>query len=328
LIDNQQTFGYTMICDLRDGNEFEFDVPYLSPDPWKSMYQTSGTLTMSVYEPLTANNNVPSTIPYMIEVKAGECFEFAIPRPVYFPLVDALDGGTTLTLQSGEEQPIGAGVVVKGNYQLDQLSQYTIGEAVHSIKTLIQIPGPIGNSDTTLTTTSSLPIVPWWISRDDQQKLGPSYATNFAKMYTFATGSTDGHLGVLTSGPDCSAYFRHNSANGNDNTTDFPYAYGYTSMLSYISRLTESFHFKLPSYQTYMMNAVGDTLLSSASFWGASPAASALTGNKITSIGFLFVEVPTGASVKVTTRVNAGDDARLVDYVGPSYLYIPPSPAS
>lgn len=45
-------FGYSAIFDLKDTNVFTFDVPFVSPRPWASFKESTGSLTMCVTDPL------------------------------------------------------------------------------------------------------------------------------------------------------------------------------------------------------------------------------------------------------------------------------------
>lgn len=319
------TFGYSMIIDLRDGTEFEFVCPYLVQEPWLAFLESAGSFSMSVYEPLTANNNVPTTVHYIIEVSGEPDFGFAIPRPIYRPLVDDLIPGTTLKTQSGVERSSVKPVqLVEGNFNLDQVSQYTTGEVVKSIKTLIQIPGPLSNSDTTLASLSTIPIFPWWVTRDDEQLLGTRYCTYFAKMFNWACGSTDYHLYTNSDNAVAplvsSGYF---TPNGNDVANDYNFisAVGYTSSLAFQGDARDSFHVKFPAYSAFAKNAIGDTKFNTAQFWGATAVANPNDGNHIVCIPNVSV-APRAGTVTVISRVNAGDDARLIGFIGPSYLYL------
>lgn len=75
------------IIDLRKGNKFVLNFPYVALTPYTNVEHGYGIVHMYVLNQLVASDaSVPPQIDYSISVKAGEDFEFAVPAvPRYFP---------------------------------------------------------------------------------------------------------------------------------------------------------------------------------------------------------------------------------------------------
>jgi hypothetical protein len=61
-------FAYSAIFDLKDGNVFEFEVPYISRTPYSNIGTSIGSLVMYVVNPLVAPSVVSDTIDVLVEV--------------------------------------------------------------------------------------------------------------------------------------------------------------------------------------------------------------------------------------------------------------------
>jgi len=182
-------FGQSLIFDLRDGNSFEFDVPFTSPLPFLRFGESFGTFGFTVLDPLQAPNMVANAIPFMVEVKALPDFEFACPRaPKY-----AVHNFGTIKTQSGKVLPA-----------IDaSAAELTVGESINSVKQLIMIPKYGAMSDKPSLAVQGLTMLPWYY----QPNLSPSttsferfpeecfgFAGNIASCYAYARGSTDAHV--------------------------------------------------------------------------------------------------------------------------------------
>ena len=78
---NPITTGLSLVFDLQDSSEFEFEVPYLSSEPYCRYFNKIGDVSMRVVQPLRGNGTVASTVDFMVEVCASPGFEFAVPAP-------------------------------------------------------------------------------------------------------------------------------------------------------------------------------------------------------------------------------------------------------
>jgi hypothetical protein len=67
------------IVDIRDASEFEFEVPYVSPELYTLVGDVVGVFTVAVLDPLIAPNTVSSTVPMLFEISGADDLEFAFP---------------------------------------------------------------------------------------------------------------------------------------------------------------------------------------------------------------------------------------------------------
>lgn len=187
-----QPYGYSKIMDLRDGNVFEFEIPYMSPEPFVSFCSSTGGVSIVCIDPLLDNPSVCSSVPFLVEV-CGSNFELADFAGPWF---SQFTGGF-IREQSGE--------VVMGP-TTKMASAITIGERILSAKQLIQSPTwfvsdiPAGQS--------KFVALPWFYNRTtsylgsvNSTPLAPNVsisgnttAASLAKMYAFVRGGTDHHF--------------------------------------------------------------------------------------------------------------------------------------
>lgn len=75
---DNMSYTHTVIVDLSDPTTWEFDIPYISFNPWRSMPSEEERVIARFYleNPLVAPDNVSSKVPVAIFVKAGDDFEF------------------------------------------------------------------------------------------------------------------------------------------------------------------------------------------------------------------------------------------------------------
>jgi len=79
---NNTAFLHRSIIDVRLGNEFTIDIPYVSFSQYRSTYgadAATGSLYVKILNPLTAPANVSSSVTILIETSAGPDFEVAMP---------------------------------------------------------------------------------------------------------------------------------------------------------------------------------------------------------------------------------------------------------
>ena len=72
------SYSHTVIVDLSDPTTWEFDIPYISFNPWRSIPSAEERVIARFYleNPLVAPDNVSPTVPVAVFVKAGDDFEF------------------------------------------------------------------------------------------------------------------------------------------------------------------------------------------------------------------------------------------------------------
>jgi len=190
-----QPYGYSKICDMKDGNVFEFDVPYVAEAPYLSYESSSGGLSVLCIDPLQASSSVTPTVPFIVEVCGLDDFEVAdYAGPYYVPF----PGGTIYT-QSGGSASVSTAV--------KEPSSITIGERLMSVKQIIQIPW-WGKYTSAAGTTTDTTIAPWFtnlsyaniqtgvalpMSNTISVAAASNAAGHWARCYVFARGGTDVH---------------------------------------------------------------------------------------------------------------------------------------
>lgn len=117
----------SLIWDLREGNEMEFDCPFICPVPFLDCDYSYGTFFIMVMEPLISVSSVGANAPFLIEVSALSGFEFAAPTTY-----DAVPAPLNLPIyaQSGDFEPYSAAMNTN-------LATYCIGEKMNSVKQII-----------------------------------------------------------------------------------------------------------------------------------------------------------------------------------------------
>jgi len=186
---NLQPFGYTAIFDLKDGNVFEFEVPFMAQSTWLDWGVSSGVVALSVLDPLIASSVVGTSIWINVEVAGGNDIEFAVPvTPRYAPSERG-----TIYVQSGKV----LSTVVPDN------DQYTIGNSITSLKQLIMIPHSYSVNSVSANTDWIFTVLPWFF-RPTQSTAVPApnalpigsftFGGYVASAYAFARGGTDVHV--------------------------------------------------------------------------------------------------------------------------------------
>jgi len=182
------TTGHSAIFDLRDAEEFEFDVPWMSTSPYLSVFESFGDLSMTVIAPLRTVASVPATVDFMVEVSALPNFEFAVPTASLMSPVPA-QGATAITYQSGVSLVENA----------VDLSQHAVGEKITSVKQLIMMSDYFA-WDLTGPTVGRNTLDPWWktntlplatpMGTTGTALFFASRSSRMAAMYSFARGGT------------------------------------------------------------------------------------------------------------------------------------------
>lgn len=324
-----QPFGYSAIFDLKDNNVFEFEVPYVSSLPYNDVYANTGSITLTVVDPLLAPNVVSSTVPFIVEVKGMPDFECAVPiGPNYRPVKCTNSGH--VRLQSGE--------VLRA--MPEEVCASTIGEKIASVKQLIMIPKttkPTTNVDTN--NHYAITVLPWWYGwpRTDAVPASPTnlpesfgFGHYFASAYNYVNGSTD--VFCYSTRPEVNFWASIN-----------PY-YGATVnsvvLGSAVNRPTCNtararsgggvVGFRFPAYQK-LQRWYSDclTAYNYVAAFGSPYATPALAGGDYqpSNFGSITIDNRSGATVQAFVSRAAGDDARLGHYIGPPFLYLNRNPS-
>jgi hypothetical protein len=120
------------IIDIREYNEFTFEIPFISRYPWLINEQRMGVLAFRVVDQLVAPASVSSSISILVEVTGGDDLEFAIPGTTSFqPIMftpQSVDPNA-ITMNIGNTQTMGDPVAA---------SAFTIGDKISSLRSLLK----------------------------------------------------------------------------------------------------------------------------------------------------------------------------------------------
>lgn len=315
-------FGYTKMFSLRDNNVVEFEIPYVSPVPFTNFVNYPGTLAMYVVDPLQAPATCSQRITVLVEVCAGEDFELSNPNGVRYP---AAVNGTTIVVQSGK-------LLGNGN---DNLSEYTIGESITSLKQLIMIPKhtlitPVGGS-------LAFDVPPWYYQPVPSGSVpGPtahltesfSYGGNIASCYAFVKGGTDFHSytsgtqATGTSTGDGSALIAQNITSGNINVANATPARGSDSSMPFYFSTEKAVHYRLPAYQNVVrfLSHIMNDVFAPGTAWGAkgSPSIGGVPYSAFRPQSLYSTAIVSGeTTADIFTSRAASDDAAAGLYHGP-----------
>lgn len=307
-------FGYSAIFNLRDGNVFEFEVPYVSPQPFTPFISNTGVVSMHVVDALQAASVISTNIGVLVEVKAGSDFEFANVRTALYPPHNL---GTPI-FQSGR---------VLGNTTAD-VSELTIGEAVTSVKQLISIP-KVAPASFAATTKYQF-LIPPWFYQPRPSVLTPAPTTHLRESFGFG-GMIASCYAFVRGGTDFHVYPCQDSANGlyvtvretspiqaRGTPTQTPGQQPFSNNPVVINS-QGSLHVRLPAYQhliRYFSSVLNSTLTTGSSWSFGGTRVPSLTFG---SFGFPSIYYATMFSPNATTAFlsrNAADDAAASCFQG------------
>lgn len=320
------TSGQTAIWDLKDGNVFEFECPYLGPAAYLNFTDGMGAFTVSVLDPLKGPATAPSLVPFMVEVCAGKDFSLSKFAGPLFPCHEY----PTPLLQSGKIM----------TFEKD-MTQVTAGEVFTSVKQIIMMPH---NVFFNFTLGASFGAMPWFYTRGYANTV-PGQATpmrpvsftpggSAATAYLFAKGSTDVHVyaGTVSNNEMLIRAIQYPGTGG--------YSVAPTSAIWTGNRpncatpsaneVGSSAHFRFPLYS--LLRRICPSLLNGL-IWNPGLYAQTQTpaASLPFSIGDVSVTINSGPPISTTNRLTgfftraAGDDAGLAHYMGPCPLALPGS---
>jgi len=128
-----------VILDLRENNEIEFLIPYISTAPYRDVNDPYGFIKIFCVDPLIAPNTVSSSISCIVELYGSNELEFAVPKynnaTLYLPTATQ-SGGDRI---SAKEY---VGLKKLGESTFDEIvsSANCIGEKIVSFRSLIKRP--------------------------------------------------------------------------------------------------------------------------------------------------------------------------------------------
>lgn len=322
-----QPFGLSAIFDLRDNNVFTFDVPYFATTPWAGWAESTGTLTLSILDPIIASSVVSSTVPVIVEVCGGDDFKTAVPFPGRF----APNETGTILFQSG----------VKLKAYSDSTDQYTIGHEITSAKQIIMMPFTTIQNTIQANSSKLLQLNPWFV-RPERYAIVPSVPTCpipitphaiISSLFAFVTGSTEYHVYTCNI---ANLYIQaYHTTQGI--STPNPNAAGYPASNTG-SIVTSSgwapAHFNVPLFlptprldiTALDRSTVQPAANSMTDYW------SPVTSNPVTlpvTRGLIRVSnLQSGQSQVYVLSYNAGDDSRCALFQGPPPFFLPSSNAT
>jgi hypothetical protein len=321
----QQPYGNSLIMDLKDGNVFEFEAPYVSAIPYMSYYNSTGAVTVVCMDPLQSTGTVTPTVPLLVEICGGDDFELADFAGVQYPI---LPSGTIYTQSGGN--PI--------NDTITNPSPTTIGERMMSAKQMIQMPAASKYLATVASGISRFYVVPWFVNSSfvvsDSAKALPNPVNTpgqfqgatsvggiLSKCYAFAKGSTDYH--IYPSYADTDVSIVQNSVefqglsglNGTGTLNKRPFT---SNTPCAINRQGMALHARMPSYQ---VTARIPTHFYDTNFVGDFPTQVFIAPPILTHYYKALVD-PNQDDI-LTVHRSAGDDAALAHYIGPVPVFIP-----
>jgi hypothetical protein len=342
-------FAYSAIFDLKDGNVFEFEVPYISRTPYSNIGTSIGSLVMYVVNPLVAPSVVSDTIDVLVEVAGMPDFELANPVGILYP---AHNQGTPFTqslryLPSPFERPtiidwddeieVQAGRVL--SEAPDSVDQLTMGETITSVKQLIAMPH--FTNDFADAPASVITIPPWFYQPNysvlpnapgSGLKYSFSYGGNWASCYGFLKGGTDLH--VYSPSRNTTMWVNQLSVPGGwVSNKPFPYNRGHSNAPIAFSN-DYSLHVRLPNFfpVARMVAWAANAVLGGPGTWGTNP----YDATKFVSLWYglqaIYKLTFSDSDLDATERSsifysrNAADDAQLAMYIGPPPVWVPTNP--
>jgi hypothetical protein len=310
-VNGPNPYGHSSIHNLRDASIVEFAVPYTSPYPYMPFGGNTGSLAVYLIDPIQAPAVVSQGVTVMVEVSAGADYELAdFVTPVYPPSPSA-----AVTFQGGLSQAP------------DELSEYTVGESLASVKQLISIPH--------VTPISTVPgtgswYIPHWTYSPTYAASGVATCLNgsfsvpayVATWFAFAKGGTDLHANMTAADSTSSAYFRVTQFSGNiTTTTQSPSQAPYSNNCA-VQAFSGSLHARLPAYSHLVRFAASafQNVTAIGTSWGfTSTNIPALRPNRPVSTYKLFAKYTTGVMI---LTMSAADDASLAMFMGPTPLLL------
>jgi hypothetical protein len=313
-----QPFSYSEVFDLKDASSFEFEVPYVCPDPFLEVIASHGAISLTVLDPLVTSGETSTTIDYMVEVKALDDFMFGCPASPMFGILDPTIPGNIVALQSG----------LGGVSDIDDtVSQYTMGEQILSFKSLMMIPNFVA-ADLPAVTTSITTALPYWFTNYISAIVplptttsvvgGFTRAANIAAMYAFCTGSTEHHL-YSHSGSNANVTLSMQTYNTDSGATASSLGDPRRRGLGCMQRVQTNdnfLHVRVPSYQKYARIPFHEgNDISNAGALGLNISLAACTS--LRNSARVVVNNASSGPVRLVYGRAAADDARCMSYIGP-----------
>lgn len=309
--------GQSMIFDLQDASEFEFEVPYISQDPYSRTLTSIGDVSLVVVQPLRTNGVAPGVVDFMIEVCAQPGFEFAAPSPSMMQGI-IRTGTPAITFQSGLE--VGK--------MRDNASESIIGEKFMSVKQVAMQPD-FFTYDLANAAIFRLDVEPWFkVNRIssavptavNQVSLWfASRSGRMADMYSFVRGSTMSIVIKDKGSNQLTHSYKLRGQEGGVNSASFSsfYASENNALSSvYIPDSLESGRVVVPLYSRFARINQSTT-----SDWCggnySAPNSAVWDPACTTTVPQLTLRNTSGSTARVLIGRAAADDAMMSQFIGP-----------
>jgi hypothetical protein len=317
---NLQPSQYSVVFDLKDSSEFEFEVPYIAPLPHVGINDSLGFVAMQVMDPLVNNGESSSTIDFIVEVAAKPGFYFAgmcIPgQPAW-----ADDSNPQIEFQSGT-----------GVKSVDA-SQHSVGEKFSSLKQLMMTMTlrrySLGNGVTTSGIIPFWTCVPAWgtgtpFVANGSRVWAMPRSGMIAQCYAYGIGSTMMFWAPNIGGNSTARVVLGDRDNNTPKVGNVPGIYGQSltsSCRAYASVLPPqpTGLFKLPMLSGSPRFRMGDfnSGVGGLRDWDINVSTYTTTSNSVKAIYHWMHRNDNGAPVQATWGVCADDDARCGAWIGP-----------
>lgn len=184
----------SVIWDLRESSEMEFEVPYISAAPYLPVETPYGAFFISVLEPLVAPDTVATSVPLLVEVSGMSDLEFSVPRPKVYGLCPTAAPTMAITTDIPDLIPTDSvGISFQsGNftpYKSDtpEMAHLCVGEKINSVKQLVSRADLVRVPVTAIETYNNAPNLPSWTIEGNTQP-NNSMLNYFQYWYAFFRG--------------------------------------------------------------------------------------------------------------------------------------------
>jgi len=315
-----QPSQYSMVYDLKDGSQFEFEVPYIAPVPHVGVNDSLGFVSMQIMDPLVANGESASTISFIVEVAAMPGFYFAgLAAPGQPAWVDITE--PAVEFQSG----------VGGS--MKDASQFSVGEKFMSLKQLAM--HPIVRRHDQANATIALGVIPMWpcsaawgtgtaLAAGTVRTMPFMRSGMIAQCYAYGIGST--LLSTNTTSLGAQSFVKIQMSKNDNNATvvgTVPGIYNQANSTpnaawSYSSRGALGENFLLPTLAGAPRFRMGDFNFSSPTRdWAPDVANVETTSQSVKAVYNFCVRNNDGGTRNWYWGVSAADDARAAAWIGP-----------
>jgi hypothetical protein len=319
-----QPSQYSLVFDLKDGSEFEFEVPYIAPVSQIGINDCTGFVSMQIMDPLVNNGESASTISFIVEVAATPGFYFAgVSTPGQPAWPDTLN--PLIEFQSG----VGAKTI--------DASQHSVGEKFTSLKQLMMINTVRRYSLANGVVASG--VVPFWCclpAWGDGQVLVPNGTRNWAlprsgmvaQCYAYGIGSTLLYWWANTGGNSAARVVLNERDNNTPAVGAVPSVYTQditvpSRAYSNVLQSTSAGYFLLPMLSGAPRFRMGDfNTGDGARDWAPNLTTYTTRSNAVKAIYNFLHRNDNGSTVQCAWGVSAADDARCAAYIGPCPLVL------